>query len=50
MENSEKEIDEIMKKNEELMIFQKKCDEEIKNLEKENELKKEEIKTKNNQE
>jgi hypothetical protein len=37
-----------MKKNEELLNYQKKCDEQIKALEKENESKKEEIKAKNN--
>jgi hypothetical protein len=42
------ELNEIMKKNEELLNYQKQCDEKIKALEKENESKKEEIKTKNN--
>ena len=50
MEGSSKqdELNEIMKKNEELLNYQKQCDEKIKVLEKENESKKEEIKTKNN--
>ena len=42
------ELNELLKKNEELLNYQKQCDEQIKNLEKENESKKEEIKTKNN--
>ena len=53
-EKSEKEkqdeLTEILKKNEFFINQQKLCEEEMANLKKENDLKKEEIKTKNNQE
>ena len=47
-ESKQDELNEIMKKNEELLNYQKQCDEQIKVLEKENESRKEEIKAKNN--
>lgn len=50
MEGQNSELNEIFKKNEELLNYQKQCDEQIQTLEKENQIKKEEIKTKNNQE
>ena len=49
-DNSNSELSELIKKNEELLNFQKQCEEEIKSIQKENDTKKEEIKTKNNAE
>ena len=49
-DNSNPELSELIKKNEELLNFQKQCEEEIKSIQKENDTKKEEIKTKNNAE
>ena len=48
--NSNSELNELIKKNEDLLNFQKQCEEEINTIQKENDTKKEEIKNKNNAE
>ena len=47
-DNSNTELNELIKKNEDLLNFQKQCEEEIKSIQKENDAKKEEVKSKNN--
>ena len=48
--NSNSELSELIKKNEDLLNFQKQCEDEINTIQKENDTKKEEIKNKNNAE